>query len=85
MIVGGNQSWPMVAHIIEVGAVKNMRKSLGSGDSRQLGIQRCFAVKTPVGRVCSIIGFAEFVRDDDLVCNAPVIAELFLQGQVGAF
>ena len=85
MIVGGDQSWPVVAQVIEVGAVENMRKALGSGDSRQLGIQRCFAVKTPVGRVCSIIGLAEFVRDDDLVGNAPVITELFRQGQVRAF
>ena len=67
----------MVAHIVQIGAVENMLKTLGSGDFRQLGVQGCFAVKAPVGGVRSIICLAEFVRDDDLMGNTPVVAEFF--------
>jgi len=77
VIVGGNQPRPVVAHVIEVGAVENMRKALGCGNFCQLGVQRCFAMKTPVGWVRSIIRFAEFVGDDDTVCNAPILADFF--------
>ena len=65
----------MIAKIIEIGAVENMRIALGVSDVLKLGIERCFAVKAAVSWVCPIVGLAQLVGYDDLMCDTPVLAE----------
>ena len=41
VIVCSDQAWPMIAKIVEIGAVENMRIALGARDVLKCGIERC--------------------------------------------